>query len=54
MLESLEHHRRVQAHGRYDVHTAADELVAPMVYFAKLNATDGSVAHRPPLWHAPV
>ena len=36
-------------HGRYDVHTAADELVAPMVYFAKLNATDGSVAHRPPL-----
>ena len=34
------------------MHTAADELVAPMVYFAKLNASDGSVAHRPPraLW----
>ena len=52
VLEPLEHHRSLHAHGRYDVHTAADELVAPMVYFAKLNASDGSVAHRPPraLW----
>ena len=47
--EPLEHHPQPYTpHGRYDVHTAADELVAPMVYFAKLNASDGSVAHRPP------